>query len=63
MMLASCISNVSRAKMLAKNNIQKYLKIFFKQVVADYCIFFCLDLALDQSRAISFLAKKKSVFP
>ena len=57
------ISNVLRAKMLAKNSIQKYSKIFFKQVVADYCIFFCLDLALDQSRAISFLVKKNSVFP
>ena len=48
------ISNALRAKMLAKNSIEKYLEIFFKQVVADYCIFFCLDLALDQSWAISF---------
>ena len=48
------ISNVLRAKTLAKNSIHKDSKLFFKQVVADYCIFFCLDLALDQSWAISF---------
>ena len=56
------ISNVFRTKMLTKNCIQKCLKIFFKQVVADYGILFCLDLALDQSRATIFLARRNSSF-
>ena len=55
------ISKVLRIKMLTKKSIKKYWKIFIKQVVAEFCIFFCLDLASDQSWAISFPAKKNSL--
>ena len=47
-----------------KKQYEKVLKIFFKQVVAEFCIFCCLDLASAQSRAISFPVKKNTfVFP
>jgi len=44
-----------------KNTIESIDNFFFKKVVAEFCIFFCLDLASDQSRAISFLTKKNSL--
>ena len=53
-----CIKNRNTHKSI----IEKYLKVFFKKVVAEHCIFIHLNLASDQSWAISFPVKKSSSF-
>ena len=51
--------NISETEILTKNNISKYLEIFFKQVVAERCIFFWFTFGIRSKSGYQFPSQEK----